>query len=583
MIEILNGTKALVYLTERGRTLAEKILEFFPDCKLYRFNKTDIPHIYRSHKAIILIMATGIAVRSIASLIKDKKTDPAVLVMDEQGKHIIPLLGGHLQGANELAKTLAKLLNSNAVITTASDLRELPALDLWIKRCGLRVKNPSLLTKVMLKLIETEKLKIFKEQNVQIPLIDCFQLTEDPSEADIIITNRVCEEKGLILIPQNLFIGIGFHEWITEEKIERSIKEILSKKGLLFEAVKAVATIDKKANNNALKGFCNKYGLKLYSFSSSELNKVKSMSHSETVFKTVGVSSVCEQASVIASQGKLIVPKQTFKDITVAISEADFKVKGKLYIVGTGPGNLNSLTPMAVSALRSAELIIGYKTYMEHIGTLIEDKEVLSYSMTEEVKRAKIAIEEALNGKIVSLISGGDPGVYGMAGVVLEILSRNKIDIDVEIIPGISALNACSARAGAPIMNDFAVISLSDRLTPWSVIEKRLEKATKADFVIVIYNPKSMGRQAHLTKAKEIILKYRAKETPVAIVRGAMRQNESVILTTLEKMDKHPVDMQTTVIIGNSKTFVYNNWLITPRGYEAKYEEKYKLNSSSLG
>lgn len=583
MTEILNGTKAIVYLTERGKALAEKILQFFPDFKLYKLNRANISQIWSSHRTIIFIMATGIAVRSIAPLIKDKKTDPAVLVIDEQGKHIIPLIGGHLQGANEMAKTLAKILNGVAVITTASDLNELPALDLWIKRWGFKVKNPSLLPKIMSKLIGTGKLKLFKENSVQIPLMDCFQLTENPSEADIIITNKAYKTNSLILIPKNLFIGIGFHDWITQEEIENSIKEVLSKEGLLFEAVTAVATIDKKANHNALISFCNKYGLKLYGFCPSELNKVKSISHSETVCKAVGVSSVCEQACIMASQGRLIVSKQIFKNITVAVSESKFTGKGKLYVVGTGPGRINSTTPMAVSALRNSELIVGYRNYIEHIKPLIEDKEVLSYSMTDEIKRAKRAIEEVLNGKIVSLISGGDPGVYGMAGVVLEILSKNKIDIDVEIIPGISALNACSARAGAPIMNDFAVISLSDRLTPWSIIEKRLEMSAKADFVIVIYNPKSMGRQAHLTKAKEIILKHRAKNTPVAIVKGATRENESVILTTVEKMDEHPVDMQTTVIVGNSKTFVYNNWLITPRGYEAKYEEEYKLSSSSLG
>ncbi len=577
MTEILNGAKAIVYLTERGKALAEKILQFFPDSHLYRLNKKDIPQIYRSYRAIIFIMATGIAVRSIAPLIKSKKTDPAVLVMDEHGKHIIPLIGGHLQGANELAKTLASLLNSNAVITTASDLKGIPALDLWIKRCGFKIINPSLLPKVMSKLVETGRLKLFKEKNVQIPLLKYFQLTEDPLEADIVITNRDYKVKGLLLSPQNLFIGIGFHEWITQEEIEENIKEVLFKNGLLFDSIKAISTIDKKAKHPSLLSFCNKYGFRLFGFSSEELNKVKGISRSEIVFQAVKVSSVCEQASIMASQGKLIVPKQIFKDITVAVSESEFIVKGKLYIVGTGPGSLNSITPMAISALRSSELIIGYRTYLEHIRPLIEDKEVLSYSMTDEVKRAKKAIEEVLKGKIVSLISGGDPGIYGMAGVVLEILSKNNTDIEIEIIPGISALNACASKVGAPIMNDFSVISLSDRLTPWHIIEERLEMSAKADLVIVIYNPKSKGRKEHLTKAKEIILRHRAKNTPVAIVKGAMRENEFIILTTLEKMDEHLVDMQTTVIVGNSKTFAYNNWLITPRGYETKYEEQYKL------
>lgn len=608
MIENLKGNKAIVYLTERGRLLAQKIIEFYPDCQIYRFDKSKIAQIWQSHRVIIFIMATGIAVRSIAPFIKDKKTDPAVLVMDEDEKHIIPILGGHLQGANEIAKTLSNLLKAEAVITTGSDLKNSVALDLWIKRCGLRVKNPDLLPKIMSKLIEKGKIKIFKEQTVKVPLRKELEITEDPSEADIIITNKTkflsllsfteedssikdkaydngnaLEEKRLVLIPQNLFIGIGFHDWITQEEIESAVKETLSKNGLLFEGVKAVATINRKANHEALKGFCEKYGLKLYGFTSEELNKAKSFSYSETVFKTVGVSSVSEQSCLIASRGKLIVPKQVFNNITVAIAESNFKVKGKLYIVGIGPGSLSLLTPIAIKALRDSELIVGYKTYIQQILSLLEDKEVVSYSMTEEVQRAKRAVEEVLKGRIVSLISGGDPGIYGMAGVVLEILSKNEIDIDLEIIPGISALNACSSKVGAPVINDFAVVSLSDRLTPWKTIEKRLEMSAKADFVIVIYNPKSMARQSHLTKAKEIILKYRSGDTPVAIVKGAMRENESVTLTTLEEIDKHPVDMQTTVIVGNSKTFIYKEWMITPRGYEEKYDKQYKLNGSSLG
>ncbi len=583
MTENSTGNKAIVYLTQRGKTVAEKIIQYFPDSKLYKFNRTDISQIWNSHRFIIFIMATGIAVRSIAPFIKDKKNDPAVLSIDEEGKYIIPIIGGHLKGANELAKTLAKFLNSTPFITTASDLNNLPALDLWIKRCSLKVKNPEILSKIMSKLIENKNLMLFMENSVQIPLLNCFQLTENISEADIVITNKISKGDKLILVPTNLFIGIGLHEWITEEKIERGIKEALNRNGFEFKAVQAIATIDKKSTYPALLSFCKKYGLKLYSYTSEELNSITTVSHSDIVYKSVGVSSVSEQACLLASQGKLIIAKQILKDMTVAVAEGIFSVRGKLYIVGTGPGNLNSITPQAVKALRNSELIMGYKTYIGHIKSLIEDKQVLAYSMTDEVKRAKKAINEALNGKIVSLISGGDPGVYGMAGIILEIVAKNNVELEIEIIPGISALNACSAISGAPIMNDFAVLSLSDRLTPWNVIEKRIDKSAEADFVIVLYNPKSTARQDHLTRAKEIILKYRTNTTPVAIVRGATRDEQSIVLTTLEKMDEHSVDMQTTVIIGNSKSFIYKNWLITPRGYEAKYEREYKLGSSSMG
>jgi precorrin-3B C17-methyltransferase len=184
---------------------------------------------------------------------------------------------------------------------------------------------------------------------------------------------------------------------------------------------------------------------------------------------------------------------------------------------------------------------------------------------------------------IVSVVSGGDPGVYGMAGLIFEILAQNNLEVEVEIIPGISAFNAASSKVGAPIMNDFACISLSDRLTPWDEIKKRLEYAAKSDFVIILYNPKSSKRKENLTKAKEILLKNRDNNTPVAIVKNATREGEEVILTTLEEMDSYPVDMNTIIIIGNSQSYIYKNFFITPRGYRRKYEKEYELISHPVG
>lgn len=245
----------------------------------------------------------------------------------------------------------------------------------------------------------------------------------------------------------------------------------------------------------------------------------------------------------------------------------------KIYIVGTGPGGIEHITPRAFRAIRAADVIIGYKTYLDLISELIEDKEVISFGMTQEVERGRKALEIASEGKIVAVISGGDPGVYGMAGLVLEVLknSYSSSKPHVEVIPGISALNACAARLGAPIMHDFAVISLSDRLTPWKAIRKRLEAASAADFVIVLYNPKSRGRPEHIRKARAIILKHRKPETPVGIVRAATRETDRVIVTNLEAFLDHEMDMQTTIIIGNSQTFVFDGYLITPRGYLEKY------------
>ena len=246
--------------------------------------------------------------------------------------------------------------------------------------------------------------------------------------------------------------------------------------------------------------------------------------------------------------------------------------KGVLYVVGTGPGSADYLTPAARKAIEKAEVIVGYKTYLELISEMIAGKEVLSSAMMQEVERVKTALETAEKGKMVVLVSGGDPGIYAMAGLVYDIAAAQDSQAEIKIVAGIAALNSCAERLGAPLMHDFASISLSDLLTPWALIEKRLEAASSADFVIAIYNPKSKKRTWQLKKACEIIMKYRDGSTPAGIVRSATRENEKVILTTLAKLDPEDVDMQSTVIIGNSNTYVWRGKMVTPRGYSEKYE-----------
>ena len=244
---------------------------------------------------------------------------------------------------------------------------------------------------------------------------------------------------------------------------------------------------------------------------------------------------------------------------------------GKIFVVGTGPGSLEHITSAARKAVEQADVIVGYGTYLDLIKELLQGKEVVSTGMTQEVDRCRRAVELAKNGKVVAMICGGDPGVYAMAGLVYEIVKSSGTPAVVEVIPGISALNAAASRLGAPLMHDFACISLSDRLTPWEMIEKRLDAAAFADFVIVLYNPRSKGRADHINKARDIVLKHRKASTVVGIVKGAMRDKETVIVTDLEHMQDSDIDMQTTVIIGNSKTFAWKNLMITPRGYESKF------------
>ena len=237
----------------------------------------------------------------------------------------------------------------------------------------------------------------------------------------------------------------------------------------------------------------------------------------------------------------------------------------KIYVVGIGPGKKGDMTFRAYDALEKSDVIIGYKTYIDLIKEYFPEKELISSPMKKEVDRCREVVEIAESGKTVSLISSGDAGIYGMAGIMLEIVPES---IETEIIPGVTASNAAAATAGAPLMHDFATISLSDLLTDWDLIKKRVDLASQGDFVISLYNPKSKGRTTQIEDAAEIMLKYKSPETPVAIVRNAGREDEKVMAATLGTMLEHEIDMLTVIIIGNSKTFMKNGKIITPRGYK---------------
>jgi precorrin-3B C17-methyltransferase len=253
------------------------------------------------------------------------------------------------------------------------------------------------------------------------------------------------------------------------------------------------------------------------------------------------------------------------------------KERGKLYVVGIGPGHHDHMTFRAKQAIQESEVVIGYDTYVSLIEDIIDGKEVYRYPMTQEVDRANQAIVLAENGRIVSLVSSGDPGIYGMIGLIYEILAEKDWDhqagITVECIPGVSSLNSCAALIGSPLMTDFAVVSMSDLLVPWEIIVKRVEAAALGDYVTVIYNPASKKRVHQLSDARDIFLKYQKPETPVAIIKGAYRESQSILITTLDKMLEYPemLGMITTVIVGNSSTFNFKGMMINPRGYRSKY------------
>ncbi len=477
------------YVTDNGFEVAQRIKKLYLKAQVLKFKQEIVSRFWDKSRSLIFIMATGIVVRTIATLIKDKRIDPSVVVLDEKGKFAISLLSGHIGGANKVAKEIADFLGSEAVITTVSQH------------------------------------------------------------------------------PQNLVIGIGCNSKTSEIEIENAVRSVFSENNLSFLSIYLIATINKRCKEPGLVEFAQKYGLKIVGFTPGELNSVMDVEKKDVVFKAMGAYAVSEPAALLASgNNKLLLAKQRLGNVTIAIAEKKKREKGKIYLIGIGPGNIKYIIPYAEEAIRKSEVIVGYSAYLNQIQGLIKDKEIIPKEMTQEIERCKKAVELAQEGKIVSLISGGDAGIYGIAGLVFEILKNQKL-VEIEVIPGIPALNACAAKLGAPLTHDFACISLSDRLTPWEIIKKRLESAALADFVIILYNPKSKTRFKQIEKAKEIIMKHRHGKIPVGIVRAVTRGNESVIITNLENMLNYGIDMQTTIIIGNSKSFVWLNWIITPRGY----------------
>ena len=239
-----------------------------------------------------------------------------------------------------------------------------------------------------------------------------------------------------------------------------------------------------------------------------------------------------------------------------------------LTVIGIGPGSEAMMTEEAVTALKEAEVVVGYKTYTHQVKPLVGDKEVIKTGMRKEVERCHLAIELSQEGKNVAMVCSGDAGIYGMAGLILEIVTKEKLDIQVRVVPGITASIAAASLLGAPLMHDFCHISLSDLLTPWEVIEKRIKAAAEADFVICFYNPRSLGREGHLARAFELMAPFKAATTPIGVVKAAARKKEEKWITTFGEMEFDRVDMTSLVIVGNQSTYISNDLMITPRGYK---------------
>lgn len=587
-----SSAKTLQQLSQNGVTLwVPESIGGIVEAKVYTGSlKNHVAELWQTHQGLVFGLATGAVVRLIAPLLENKSSDPAIVVVDETGKFVVSLCSGHQGGADKLTKAIAHLLNATPVLSGAAASRGLPAVDILGIPFGWQ-RGEGNWTEVSAAVARNEPVQVIQEAGSTLwQSTASFQhssLTLEPTldTPTLYITphpSPLTPHPFVHWHPRVLWVGIGCERGTSRELIEYTITQFCQEHQLAEQAIAGIATIDIKADEIGLVELCHDRNLPLRTFSADILRSVVVPNPSKIVDAEVGTPSVAEAAALCAAKAQdLLVNKQIFRDstkyqgaVTVAIAQAEQEYTGRsgsLLLVGIGPGQLDQITPAAQTAIASADAVIGYSLYIDLIAALLQPQQIVeALPITQERQRAQRAISLAQWGLTVAVVSSGDIGIYGMAGLVLEELLVQGWDgkiPKVEVFPGITALQAAAARLGAPLMHDFCAISLSDLLTPWEVIEKRLHAAAQADFVTALYNPRSQTRYAQLTSAIEIFLQYRDPQTPVAVVRSAYRQDEQITLTTLEKLQNVPVDMLTTVLIGNQSTRTQGNWMITPRGY----------------
>jgi cobalt-precorrin 5A hydrolase/precorrin-3B C17-methyltransferase len=533
--------------------------------------------LYAAGQAIVGICASGILIRALAPLIADKSTEPPVVAVAEDGSCAVPLLGGH-HGANDLARQIAQISGGVAALTTAGDLRFGVSLDQ--PPPGYWLRNPQQVKRFASALLRGEPVQIRGSASWLSALPQ-----SATSRKTILITEQVSDgdEDTLVYHPETLAVGIGCERGTDPDELRKLINDTLSKHGLSEKSVACLATIDLKEDEPAV---VRLGGRPIRFFTTEELRPFSALvpNPSDTVAAEVGTPSVAEAAALAAAGegSRLIVPKSKSRRATCAIARAPSPIRnlpgrkaGKLTVVGIGPGDKASRTAASVSALRLAEDWVGYGLYLDLVDDLRDSQVQHRFPLGAEEERVRHAISLAKSGRAVALVSSGDASIYAMGSLVFELLEQQPCKIAVEVLPGVSAFQAASARAGAIIGHDFCCISLSDLLTPWDVIRNRVLAAAAGDFVVSFYNPRSEKRRDHLQRAIAILADHRPPHTPVVVAANLGRGDERVTIVPLVDFDAMSADMLTLVTVGSSQSrmFVrrgYEPRAYTPRGYANK-------------
>jgi len=534
-----------------------------------------IRELFVSGQPVIGIAASGILIRAVAPVLASKTTDPPVIALTDDGQTVIPLLGGH-HGANRLAREIAAFTNGNAGVTTAGDLGLGLALD--DPPPGWRLGTPQLAAKAMGDLISGRGARVNGVSN---------WLNSLPAgDLDIDITTAPPKPNILTYHPLRITLGVGCSRNCPPDELRVLVEQALQDANVAPLALRGVFSLDLKGDEPAIIALARDLNLPLRLFTATELEAQtpRLANPSDVVFAEVGCHGVAEGAALAGagSDAKLLREKRKSHNATVALAIAPEpitslhgKPRGHLAIVGIGPGQATWRTPEVSRMVAEASDLVGYGLYIDLLGPLAAGKPRHDFPLGGEEARCRHALMLAAQGKNVALICSGDAGIYAMATLVYEVLSHNDIPaasrVEIVVSPGISALQAAAARAGAPLGHDFCAISLSDLLTPIDDIRKRLKAAAEGDFVIAFYNPVSERRRTLLGEARDILLSHRPADTPAILARSLGRPDETIHHRTLETLQVDEVDMMTVVLVGSSQSKRIETAdgprVYTPRGY----------------
>ena len=590
---------AIIVLGPGGLAVAQTLKAVLPGAQLHnlagRVADTDttfadtMEHLRRLFAAgtpIVGVCAAGILLRAVGPLLADKHAEPPVVAVAEDGSAAVPLLGGH-HGANAIARAAAMALGGVAAITTAGDLHFGLALD--DPPFGWRVGNPDVAKTVTATLLAGKPVGLKVESGNAAWLTESAATFTSDARPAVLITHRQIESSDdtFVLYPPVLALGVGCERDVPAEDLLAVVEQAATEAGLALDAVACVVSLDLKADEPAVHALAARLGVPARFFTAAELEAEapRLANPSDVVFQAVGCHGVAEGAALAAvgPAGRLLVAKTTGPRVTCAITIAPGGIdpvtvgrpRGRLSVVGIGPGAADWRSPEATAAITESTHVVGYGLYLDLLGDLIAGKTRHDRPLSAEEERARLALDLAAAGESVALVCSGDAGIYALATLVFELIDRedragwNRLDI--RVVPGISAVQAAAARLGAPLGHDFCTISLSDLLTPWAVIERRLRAAAEGDFVIAFYNPVSQRRRHQLEAARDILLAHRPADTPVALARNLGRDGETITLIRLADLRADHADMLTLVLVGSSQSRLTGHgrrqWLYTPRGY----------------